>query len=197
MINGKTLSIAIFDSNTLAAIGLKSLLKTMTPGIQIDIFGSVEDFERTVSQQPLAKFYIHYFAVISIVDSNIDFFLSRQNKTILMSDNAEYSSSLCGRFHSLCVTGDEKCLINSIKKMMHSYHIAGRHEPSELSSREMEVLTLIVKGYLNKEIADMLNLSLSTVITHRRNITEKLKRKSVGALTIYAVTHGLVDMHEI
>lgn len=81
--------------------------------------------------------------------------------------------------------------------MMHSYHIAGRNEPSKLSSRETEVLTLIVKGYLNKEIADKLNLSLSTVITHRRNITEKLKRKSVGALTIYAVTHGLVDMHEI
>ena len=66
-----------------------------------------------------------------------------------------------------------------------------------LSAREIEVMSLIVKGHINKEIADRLNISLATVITHRRNIMEKLGLKSVSALTIYAVTRGYVGIGEI
>ena len=44
----------------------------------------------------------------------------------------------------------------------------------DLSAREIEVLVLITKGLINKEIADKLNISLTTVITHRKNIVEKL-----------------------
>ena len=71
------------------------------------------------------------------------------------------------------------------------------HSEKLLSDREIEVLSLIVQGYINKEIADKLNISLSTVITHRRNIMEKLNAKSVSALTIYAVMQGFVDITNI
>ncbi len=63
----------------------------------------------------------------------------------------------------------------------------------ELSAREIEVLVLITKGLINKEIADKLNIGLTTVITHRKNITEKLGIKSVSGLTIYAVMNGYVE----
>jgi DNA-binding CsgD family transcriptional regulator len=66
-----------------------------------------------------------------------------------------------------------------------------------LSDREIEVLSLIVQGYINKEIANQLNIGITTVITHRKNIMEKLGMKSVSALTIYAVMHGYVDIHQI
>jgi len=66
-----------------------------------------------------------------------------------------------------------------------------------LSNREIEVLSLVVQGYINKEIALKLNISLTTVITHRKNIMEKLGMKSVSALTIYAVMHGYVDINKI
>jgi len=66
-----------------------------------------------------------------------------------------------------------------------------------LSDREIEVLALIVQGFINKEIADQLNIGLTTVITHRKNIMEKLGMKSVSALTIYAVMHGYVDISKI
>ena len=58
-------------------------------------------------------------------------------------------------------------------------------------------MSLIVKGFINKEIGNMLNISLATVVTHRRNIMDKLGLKSVSALTIYAVTRGYVDIGEI
>ena len=67
----------------------------------------------------------------------------------------------------------------------------------DLSAREIEVLVLLVRGLINKEIADKLNISLTTVITHRKNITEKLGIKSLSALTIYAVMHGYIEVDEI
>lgn len=67
----------------------------------------------------------------------------------------------------------------------------------ELSAREIEVLALITKGLINKEIADKLNIGLTTVITHRKNITEKLGIKSVSGLTIYAVMNGYVEADRI
>ena len=67
-------------------------------------------------------------------------------------------------------------------------------EEKTLTEREVEVLSLVVKGLINKEIADALNISVTTVITHRKNIQEKLGVKSVSALTIYAVMHGFVSM---
>ena len=66
-----------------------------------------------------------------------------------------------------------------------------------LSDREIEVMNLIVQGFINKEIADKLNIGLATVVTHRKNIMDKLGVKSVSALTIYAVMHGYVDINTI
>ncbi|HNZ72514.1 MAG TPA: LuxR C-terminal-related transcriptional regulator, partial [Prolixibacteraceae bacterium] len=54
-----------------------------------------------------------------------------------------------------------------------------------------------VRGYINKEIADKLNISKTTVISHRNNIAEKLGDRSIGRLTIYAVLNGIVDLHEL
>lgn len=66
-----------------------------------------------------------------------------------------------------------------------------------LSDREIEVLSLVAQGLINKEIADQLNIGLTTVISHRKNIQEKLGIKSISALTIYAVMHGYVDVNKI
>ena len=67
----------------------------------------------------------------------------------------------------------------------------------KLSQREKDVLRLIVKGRLNKEVADELNISLATAIFHRNNICDKLQTRSVGKLTVMAVLSGLVDINEI
>ena len=68
---------------------------------------------------------------------------------------------------------------------------------NKLSDREKEVLKLMVKGLINKEIAKELNISTPTVIFHRNNICEKLKTRSLGKLTIYAVLSGIVSIKEI
>lgn len=66
-----------------------------------------------------------------------------------------------------------------------------------LTPREREIIVCIVKGMTNKEIANTLYLSTHTVITHRRNITKKLKIHSPSGLTIYAIMNKLVELDEI
>ena len=69
--------------------------------------------------------------------------------------------------------------------------------PTTLSTREADVLALVARGFINKEIANELGISFNTVLTHRKNITAKLGMKSISAQTIYAVMNGLVQPDEI
>ena len=95
--------------------------------------------------------------------------------------------------------------MKSILQLEQHGHAGGRNLPAMpkalkaklLSDREIEVLSLIAQGYINKEIADQLNIGLTTVISHRKNIVDKLGMRSVSALTIYAVMHGYVDINKI
>ncbi len=62
----------------------------------------------------------------------------------------------------------------------------------ELSKRETDVLVLVAKGHTNKEIADELNISVHTVISHRKNIMHRTGIKSVAGLTMYAMLNKLL-----
>jgi DNA-binding NarL/FixJ family response regulator len=62
-----------------------------------------------------------------------------------------------------------------------------------LTPRERELLQLIAEGKSNKDVANMLNLSLYTVETHRSNILTKLNLHSVPELILYAVRKGIIS----
>ena len=62
----------------------------------------------------------------------------------------------------------------------------------ELTNRETAVLVELAQGKTNKEIADALNVSVHTVISHRKNITHKTGIKSVAGLTVYAMLNNLI-----
>ncbi|MGL5683901.1 MAG: response regulator transcription factor [Marinifilaceae bacterium] len=72
-----------------------------------------------------------------------------------------------------------------------------KQEGSELSDREIEILIAVAKGKTNKEIADEHNISIHTVISHRKNITRKIGIKSVSGLTVYALLNNLIDQNDI
>ena len=66
-----------------------------------------------------------------------------------------------------------------------------------LSDREKDIIACVTKGMSNKEIADTLYLSVHTVTTHRRNISNKLQIHTTAGLTIYAIANKLVNIEEI
>jgi two-component system response regulator NreC len=63
-----------------------------------------------------------------------------------------------------------------------------------LTDREREVLQLIAEGHTNKEIADLLNLSVRTVQNHRAHIMEKLGMHDRGELIKYAIQKGIIEL---
>ena len=191
--------IAIVDTNTLAAMGLKQILQNVMPIMTVDTFGSFAELQ---SGHPDA--YFHYFAAMSIVLEHKEFFLTNRRKTIVLTLSLDTMSQLSD-FHCLCVNVPEQQLVRSLLALEQRAHGEGKNLPSMpdiisrkiLTDREIEVMSLIVQGFINKEIAEQLNIGLATVITHRKNIMDKLGLRSVSALTIYAVMHGYVDINKI
>lgn len=71
--------------------------------------------------------------------------------------------------------------------------LKGMELMNELSKRELEVLPLIAKGYSNKEIAEILFVSIKTIEAHKSKIMEKLKLRSRAELVSYAINKGYLD----
>lgn len=187
--------IAIIEKNTLTALGLQTILEELIPDTVIRVFSS---FEQLIDDTP--DMYAHYFVSISIFFEHTSFFLERRPKTIVLSAGEPQiqpgvpylntflpQEKLIKAFMNMRSKGHEKSGYSSKKN---------DYETS-LSAREIEVLVLVTKGLINKEIADKLNISLTTVISHRKNITEKLGIKSVSGLAIYAVMNGYIEADSI
>ncbi|MBR5385506.1 MAG: hemerythrin domain-containing protein [Bacteroidales bacterium] len=99
-------------------------------------------------------------------------------------------------------TAVEEEILEPMAQMLENSGSQSRRRSSEdereaLSDREKEILVGVAKGLLNKEIADMYNISPYTVITHRKNITRKTGIKSVAGLTVYALLNGLIDFNDV
>lgn len=89
---------------------------------------------------------------------------------------------------------------NIIKKIRTAYTSKKSEQvtdSNELSSREKEILVCVAKGMQNKEIADLYNISIYTVITHRKNITRKIGIKTIAGLTVYALLNNMIDMSSV
>lgn len=193
---------AIIDSNTFTCMGLKSLLEEILPQVTVRCFGS---FGALMDDTP--DMYAHYFVASSVVLEHTSFFLERIHRSIVLVNG---SGNPFSNFHTLDVSLPEPRLARALLQLHNVGHgqkahgsphqETARKRPTnsfKLSAREVEVLVLIVRGLINKEIAERLNISLTTVITHRKNITEKLGIRSVSGLTVYAVMNGLVEANQI
>lgn len=190
--------IAIITGNTLEAIGLESIVRKMMPKADVLLLPSFSALDQSAG-------FFHFFISSETLLSHAQFFLQRKQQTIVLM-HGEETLPLQG-FRTFNVRQPEDVLLRSILQMAQAGH---RHRPrpvleaqgemqrtSPLTPRETEVLRLVVSGLLNKEIANRLGVSLTTVISHRKNLTAKLGFRSVSALTIYAVTHGIAAVEEI
>lgn len=185
----KSMDIAIIDPNTAACRGLQSIIGEVAGDVTVRMF---PDFGALADDTPYA--YDLYFVTSQAYVLYNKFFIQQKDKTVVLTygrvKHAFFSSS-----RLLDLYDSEDKIKKKLKLIFKNRSIREKPTASEedLSPREIEVLVLIAKGFMNKEIADRLGISLTTVISHRKNIVEKLGIKSVSGLTIYAVMNGYVS----
>lgn len=186
---------AIVDANRLSCMGLQYLLQDLVPGLEVEIFTS---FEELVVSEP--ERFVHYFVSSGIYFEHAAFFLKQVHRSIVMVQGENFPHTP-GLF-TLNVSQNEAQLTRSLIRLQHRGHGGDGKPthpaiPSVLSQRETEVAILLAKGLINKEIADRLCISLTTVISHRKNIMDKLKARSLADIIVYVVSHGMINVEEL
>lgn len=186
--------IAIILSDTLQSIGLQTLLTDYFPPVEVCWFPTFEAFSASGGNDT----FDYYFTSPESVVLYADYFLPRRSKTIVLIDGAEGAGGASNSNH-ITIKAPQEIIIEQLQQLLagdNSGNISGETN-KDLSIREIDVLQLIVKGITNKEIADKLNISLNTVLSHRKNITAKLGIKTVSGLTFYAIMNGIISGDDI
>lgn len=186
--------IAIIDYNILMCIGLQQLLSDLLPMTEISVFNSMEEMKEDNGCQ-----FVHFFVSSRIYFENVQFFREHQRKTIVLVSGDLNINDV----YTLNVCQSEKAIVLAIMGLYskgHGHAISDYIPKSKeqlLSTRETEVAVLLCKGFINKEIAAQLELAVTTVITHRKNIMEKLHARSLADVIVYCVLNGVVNVEDL
>lgn len=184
--------VAIVLWDTLRYLGLQNLLTSYFAPVEIAYYTDFSALHENGSDS-----YDYYITDAEQFLMNADFFLPRKNKTIVLAGGATVPPAVSFS-HFLTLSAPQETIIEQLQGLFVSENAAvGSEANKELSVREVEVLQLIVKGAINKEIADKLSISLNTVLSHRKNITAKLGIKTVSGLTFYAMMNGYISADDI
>ncbi|MDD4848614.1 MAG: response regulator transcription factor [Bacteroidales bacterium] len=192
MAANKVYKVLIAEPYDMISEGMTSLLKSSD---SFTVVGRVDSMDRLMERLP-------YFRpdVLIINPIMVDFskrwwlhsiFESFAQLTIVALHYQYIDSNILKQYHGIISLEDNKMRIESkLKEALSMKNDIS--ENYELSKREIDVLIAVAKGMINKDIADKLNISIHTVISHRKNITRKTGIKSVSGLTVYALLNNLI-----
>ncbi len=144
-------------------------------------------------------------ADVIIIDPTVFSYAERSNGRSWLSDNSDAAAvalqtglndeeTLRQFDETISLYDEPTAIIRKLRTAVEGRQESAKGEGEELSAREKEILVCVAKGMLNKEIADQFNISIYTVITHRKNITRKTGIKTVAGLTVYALLNNLIDV---
>ena len=188
---------AIIDANNLSCLSLRNILYDMFSQVEVHTYNNIDSYIRDSNRH-----FVHFFVSSEMLFAHSDEFETLKHMTTVLSAGRNINISVAG-FRILDISLPEQDIVNNILMNVQSYGHGNvmadqkMNAGSRLSPREKDVLALMVKGFINKEIAEKLGISLTTVIFHRNNICLKLGTRSIGKLTIFAVLSGLIDINEV
>ena len=190
--------VIICEASEMISIGLAEIVDSMA---QFDVVSRLDNPE-------------HLSEKITALDANLliidPMLLGFQNKDFLSQLGKEHPNVVVIALVSSCLDhtmltpyngvieiNDTRSKIISKMNEFVQGETAKNTDDVELSKRETDVLVAVAKGMMNKEIADQMNISIHTVISHRKNITRKTGIKSVSGLTVYALLNNLIDEKDL
>ena len=187
--------IAVILPDLLQGAGMTAILERYFSPAEVACFTRVQE----VTAEGGNGVHDLYFTASDTFASHVDFFLPRRNQSVVLVGGEREPELRGGETPRVIATGCElENLLEKIERVLTPMRPADEGSTSdELSAREVQVLQLVVSGAINKEIAERLNISLNTVLTHRKNITAKLGIKTISGLTLYALMHGYIPADEM
>ena len=196
----KIIKILIAESSPIISSGLSSFFNGMNQIVVASIVDNVEDVQD--------KIIIHNPDVLIINPMMLGYMVNafvkqmtqnypNINRVALVTSYVD--KNILKNFKEVIELNDNKQkVVNKILNLQNNNEETSvQNESVDLSNREVDVLVCVAKGMTNKDISDMLNISIHTVITHRKNIVKKTGIKSVSGLTVYALLNNLVEESEI
>lgn len=188
-------TIVIATDSVMLSAGLNAVLQSI---------GGISVEAKQVEAEGLLDYMTRYRPSAVIADLSDAAILSVLGR---YRDEYKASTVLIGLYHSAVPQGTARLVdatisiydsIDALSEILKRSVTSNNEETtSDLTPREKEVIRGIVKGLSNKEIASEINVSVNTVMTHRRNIASKLKIHSPAGLTIFAIVSKLVSLDEI
>jgi len=184
----------------LTARGVCNYLQVILPTVEVDIFQNMGDLLKqrkaevaVIMLQPDLLPTPHVFSLDKIRNAF-------PGSTMVAITNYQLTDIVAPYFdHVIFFNDDDEILLHKLRQVYHPVEISV-HKSSEnnvISEREKEILRLVALGRTNKEISEELKISTHTVITHRKNITNKLGIKTIAGLTVYAVLNSIITTEEV
>lgn len=204
-------NLAILNADTLSSMGLAHLLRQFVPFATITTYGSYEQYAQQASATPN-----HVFVSSQIYTRHATDLIHRRDRVVVLVFGQGDQLRLPCHVHTINVCLPQADIVRTLLSIARQAHKMSdvsaessaamphsvRHaiDPDSampLTARQVAVLSLVARGFTNRQIADELGIALGTVLTHRKNILDKLGIRTVSALTIYAITHGIVRAEDV
>lgn len=191
--------IGIVGSSEILNYGLSGIIKENSSEYIIVSFYDLESFQSYIRTNEVAIVFVDS-GIISSDFKALNSLIKSRSETIWIALVYQYiTPSVTEAFHySVNIHSTSAEILSLIKQV--SERSKDKQAPVKtevLSEREIDVLKLLVTGFSGKEIADKLNISINTVISHRKNISNKTGIKSLAGLTIFAVANKIITMSNL
>lgn len=193
----KKIKVLLIEPSEIISLGMKEIIdrssefEVVSTLTSPELYNNLQTKPDVVVVNPVVVNYNERFDVRSYFCTN------NENISIVALTNNGYEESVM-RLYDGCINiyDNAKRVIQKLQSAVEEAQNNPKNDVNELSVRERDILIAVAKGKANKEIADEFNISIYTVISHRRNISRKLGINSVPGLTVYAIMNKLVDISD-
>ena len=193
----KVVRVAIVEPSEIICEGLRSLLV----GSEYEVVYTAVSMRALLDRLPVLSLdmVIVGSQLVAALSQGVKYlYADLQNFTLVMLSTTVCDDEVMRSFDAVVSIYDSReQLLRKLDNADDQSQVNPYSDSHELSERERDVLVLVAKGLANKEIADKLNISIHTVMSHRKNIAHKTGIKSVAGLTVYALLNNMLDAADV
>lgn len=193
----KPIHIIIVESSNIIYEGLHAILNKTELPLHIHCINSISELQQINIRYQADIICINPVFIQNQLKNFIALKTEFENTQWIGIVHSFFDQQILSSFNYLIYINDSPCkIITLIKSLLITNQLSNKNNTQKkfLSDREIDVLKLLIDGNSNKKIAESLNISVNTIISHRKNISQKTGINSVSGLTIYAIINKIISI---